>query len=266
MTASNLSEKIEFLYAETFNGLVWKTLADPVNKRLFIESRENESKRVFFSAISVETGKYLWKEITFEEEPWWISLAAISAEILLFTLYTDSNNPDKKALLAFNVAERKIIWWKNNFALSTIGDDLIAGVDTKFGAREVILRMSDGKEASGPAILASEQNFQVIRPFQYHGGSSNFDTVRAFLEMKCQISPVISIEYSEYNSLILISAFTGNEDLANYLIVFNSAGEILMKETLGEHLKGIALDTFFIFSGYLIFVKNKNVLVSYKIV
>ena len=76
---------------------------------------------------------------------------------------------------------------------------------------------------------------------------------------------MITVEYVEYGSLIVISAFAGEQNLANYLFVFNSAGELLLKETLGEQLKGIALDTFFILSGFLIFVKNKSELVIYKL-
>jgi hypothetical protein len=129
------------------------------------------------------------------------------------------------------------------------------------------LNLADGSEIPRDSyVLADEQNFMIIRPFQYHEGSTHFATVKAFLEMKCQVSPIISIEYCEYNSLVLVSAFVTQNDLANYLFVFNSSGELVMKEILGEDLKGIAFDAFFIFSGYLIFVKNKCELVSYKFV
>jgi len=40
---------------------------------------------------------------------------------------------------------------------------------------------------------------------------------------------------------------------------------LLLKEKLDEHLKGIGLDTFFVLSGYVFFVKNKVELVCYKI-
>jgi len=222
-------------------------------------------KRVSFSALDLEQNIWLWKDIHFDE-PWWISLQAVADNVLLLTLYTDTNNPDKKSILAFDVTLQKVLWWKNNFTLTSLSDSQVVGVDTKFGSKAVRLALKDGTElAAGEFVLSSEQNFTITRPFQYPEGSPHFETVRAFLELKCQISPIISIEYCEYNSLILISAFISQDDLANYLFVFNSPGDLLLKETLGEHLKGIALDTFFIFSGYLIFVKNKGELVSYKL-
>jgi hypothetical protein len=186
---------------------------------------------------------------------------------VLFTLYTDTNNPDKKSLMAFDVLLQKILWWRNNFTLTAIHSNRVAGVDSKFGAKQIIIDITEGSEvAATPFVLPPEQNLMITRPFQYVEGSVHFETVQRFLKTKDDISPIITIEYCEYHSLILISAFTGHEDLANYLFVFNSAGELMLKETLGEHLKGIALDTFFIFSGYLIFVKKKCELVSYKLV
>ena len=67
------------------------------------------------------------------------------------------------------------------------------------------------------------------------------------------------------NGLILMSVFVKEDELANFLYGFSSDGELIFKETLGENLKGVGLDTFFIYSDHLIFVKNKKELTSYKI-
>ena len=74
------------------------------------------------------------------------------------------------------------------------------------------------------------------------------------------------IEYLEYNSMVFISCYIDRDGLANFLFVLRSDGTVLLEEKLDDQLKGIGLDTFFIFSGYLIFVKNKTRLVSYKVV
>ena len=80
------------------------------------------------------------------------------------------------------------------------------------------------------------------------------------------IFPVACIEYLEIKDLIIVSVFLKDEGLANYLYAFDANGEVLIHEKLGEVLKGVALDTFFLYSGHLIYVKNKNELISYKIV
>jgi hypothetical protein len=261
-----LSEAIRLSFSEKVNGVIWKTLADPVHKRLYLEVRDLSRKQVSFSAVDLETATWLWKDVSFDER-WWISLQAVFNNMLLLTIYTDTHNPDQKSVLAFDVTTQKTAWWKNNFTVTSVSAGQVWGVDTKFGAREVVLSLTDGQMLPQEALLLQEeQNLMITRPFQYQEGTTHFDSVRTFLNIKCEISPIITIEYCEYHSLILISAFTGKNDLANYLFVFNSSGELMIKETLGEHLNGIALDTFFIFSGYLIFVKNKCELVSYKLV
>lgn len=261
-----MSAKLQSVFSLTVDGVIWKMITDPGQKRLFLEVRDNVKKNVSFDCVELDKGSCLWRNLTFDE-PWWISLQTVANEILLFTLYSDTNNPDKKSLLAYHVIDQKMIWWRNDFSYSFVSGDVVVGSETKFGSAQIGLRLIDGREARKDAYVSlPEQNFMITRPFQYHEGNSDFDTVRSFLEMKVQISPIISIEYCEYHSLILISTFVNPNDLANYLFVFNSEGEVLAKETLGEHLRGIALDTFFVFAGFLIFVKNKCELVSYKIV
>ena len=262
---SSSSGKIEFHSSHTFSATIWKTLADEQANLIFIESRDSEARRVTFSAWDLERNMFLWENVEFDEK-WWISLGYVSHGMLLFTLYTDTNNPEKKSVIAFDIQTREVKWWKNNFVIASVSGGLIAGHDTKFGSREVCLEIASGTEAPDVKIEFQLQNFKLIRPLQYIQGTDHFESVKSFLERKCSFSPVHVVEYCEYHSLILISAFTGQTDLANYLIVFNSEGDRVLKEQLGENLKGIAYDTFFILSGFLIFVKNKRELISYRFV
>jgi hypothetical protein len=256
----------ELTFSYRFQGVVWNTLADPKNDRLFLEVRNVQEKKVSFSALNLRNNQWLWQDVAFEE-PWWVSLAGVGGEILLFTVYTDTNNPDKKSLIAYDVLKNRVAWWYNGFSLSSVNALYVKGVDLKFPAKETILDLSTGQPI--PDIdfdLADSQNFPVIRPFQYEEGTAHFNTVKDFLQSRLGIIPVASIEYLEFESLIIVSVFLNEQGLANYLYAFDTSGQMLVKEMLGEGLKGVGLDTFFIFSGHLIFVKNKNELISYKIV
>jgi hypothetical protein len=106
---------------------------------------------------------------------------------------------------------------------------------------------------------------KVVRPHHYPDGHPYFETVKTFLNQKFNLSPTSALEYLEHDSLIFISCYLHERELTNYLFVCSSDGTLLLKEKLGEHLKGIGLDTFFILSGCLIFVRNKGELVSYEI-
>lgn len=255
-------EKIEFSFSEKINGVIWKTIADPSKKRLYLECRNAASKVVTFAALDLEKKAWLWKDMALDES-WWISLSACGADVLFLSVYNNTNNPERTSLVAFDVIVKKVIWWKNNFTLEAIYDRALIGLDNVTGLKRS-LAISDGVELSTDAFIGEQQNLSITRPFQYHEGTPHFETVRAFLEIKCNFSAVAILEYAEFGSFSIMSAFTGVADLANYLIVCNEEGDVLIKEALGERLKGIAHDTFFIFSGYLIFVKNKSELIVYK--
>lgn len=261
-----MADTLEISFSDSFEGIIWNTLTDALNSRLYLEVRDIEQKKVSFSALDLQHTKWLWRDVVFEEA-WWISLTAVSGDILLLTIYTDSGNPDKKSLIAYDVLNEQLIWWKNGFSLSAANFHFVKGIDSKFSHKSIILDLFTGEPVDHVDFdLEFLQNFPVIRPFQYEQDTVHFNTVRDFLKLKCAITPVITIEYLEFESLIMVSVFIKEQDLANYLYVFSSAGNVLLKEVLGEDLKGVGLDTFFIFSGQLIFVKNKRELLSYKIV
>ena len=261
-----MANTFDHKFSHQFQGLIWTTLADANNQRLFVEIRSPVDKTVSFSALNLQNNQWLWKDVIFEEA-WWITLRAVEGDILLFTIYADSDNPDKKSVLAYDVTERKIAWWYNGFSITSINRLFVIGVDAKLPEKQIILDLSTGKAVRNVDFdLADSQNFPVIRPFQYEEGTAHFNTVKDFLYSRLGISPVASIEYLEIEDLIIVSIFVKQQGLANYLYGFDANGEVLIREKLGEDLKGVAIDTFFVFSGHLIYVKNKNELISYKIV
>lgn len=261
-----MADKLDLKTSHSFAGLIWNTLADEDNRRLFVEVRDVQQKRVSFSALNLQNNEWLWKDVSLEE-PWWITLAGVAGDILLLTLYTDAANPEKKSLLAYDVLKNEIAWWYNGFSLSAAGRRHVRGVDSKFPSREIVLDPFTGKQLQDVDFdLGVSQNFPVIRPFQYEERSGHFITVKNFLETRLGIQPLFSIEYLEWGSLIATSVYVKEEELANYLYVFDPEGELILTEKLGENLKGVGLDTFFIFSDHLFFVKNKRELVSYRIV
>jgi hypothetical protein len=259
------AEKITLNDSKIFPGTIWNTIVDESRKVIFVETRNVDEKKVRFAAYNFDKNLWLWDEVGFEE-PWWISLGYVQDEVLLLTVYDDTNNPDKKSLIALDVETARLIWWKNNFVVAHVTSMYVIGNDTKFGLKSMTLDLRTGDVVSSAVVeIPARQNFPVIRPLQYPQGTQHFETVKTFIERKCKLLPVLAIEYCEYKSLIIVSVFVEESDLANYLIVFDSEGQIVLKEQLGENLKGIAYDTFFLFAGFIIFVKNKRELVSYKI-
>jgi hypothetical protein len=260
-----LANRLELRISKPFHGTIWNLLADGGSERLFVEVRDPGTKTVSFSALNLRNNQWLWKDVVFDER-WWISMRAVAGDILLLTLYADENNPDKKALIAYDVESQQVVWWQNGFSVTNVSNRAVKGIDARFPEKESILDIVSGKPMSEVDFhLEDLQNFPVIRPFQYREGTGYFDTVRDFLSSRWGISPVAMIEYLEFESLIIASVFLREKGLANYLYVLSTDGELLKKELLGENLQGIAVDTFCIYARQLIFVRNKNELISFNI-
>lgn len=259
-----MARSIEFNFSHVFDGIVWKTVVAPEKNTLVVEVRNNEKKQTTFSALDGRNGEFLWRDILFDE-PWWISLGAATQDVVLFTLYLETNNPDKKAVFAFHLFDRKILWWNNDYSLISVSNRQVTGIATKYGSRLITLDLLTGKEISKAEDI-HETPDQVVRPQQYLADNDYFATVKTFLERKFNLLPVTALEYLEYDSNIFISFYLQEDELVNFLLIISSDGELLVKEKLDGHLKGIGLDTFFVFSGCVFFVKNKTELVSYRMV
>jgi hypothetical protein len=260
-----LSKILEFKFSKLFKGGIWKLVADESAGALIFEIRYEQEKRVVFSALDIDNYKFLWEEQALEEA-WWVQLLGSSEGVILYTLYVETDNPDHKALLAFDLKDHTMLWFKPNLSMNFYSDKLVWGVSSK-PEKRVVLDLLTGREmvnfADEKDTVAKDT---VIRPVQYADGTDHFSTIKRFLSGKLNLLPVIALEYVEYQNLIFISFNVMEEGLVNYLLVLQADGEILLHETLDSPQKGIGVDTFFIWKGCLFFVKNRKELVSYNIV
>lgn len=248
-----------------FSGVIWNIVAHNRLPVLIIETRSEAEKTARFSAYDIARDSFLWKDFELEEK-WWISVTAFAGNVILFTVYLDTQNPDKKSVVAFDCQSMKMLWWKNNFTISSASEYGVKGVDSQAGMKFLLLNLQSGEPLKSSDELADEENFLLRRPLQYLQDTPYFLTVAEFLRKKLDATPINIIEYLESDGFVAISYYSGTASLANYLIVLDNAGAICLSEKIGERLKGIGLDTFFVFAGYLIFVQNKRELVSYKLV
>ena len=231
---------------------------------MVLEVRDGAARKTSFSAIRLASGTLILKGMTFEE-PWWVGLDGVYGDVALFSMFTETNNPDRKALIAYDISKQKMLWWRNDFSLSEVGLNCVSGISTQMGHRKVSLDLHSGNETD--FVPQTELTSDVRRPSQYVEGHGYFSTVQTFLQSRFNLKAVLSLEYLEAYSLIFISYYEQSESgLTNELLVLSPGGELLLREKLGEQLKGIGQDTFFIYDGSVIFVKNRGELFSYKIV
>jgi hypothetical protein len=254
-------------FSHRFQGVIWNMVAGTEHDPLIIEVRDTEKKQVTFSALDLSSGEFRWRDRTLEEN-WWISLTLVHHGILIFTAYLDTNNPDKKGILAYSASDLSQLWWVNDFSVSSVTASTLRGFSQKFGLKEHAVDMKTGREVLTPPDDAIVEPHELLKPAQYLEGTEYFATVKTFLLKQLNLNVVSALEYLEFEKSMIISCYVaGNDspDMANFLIVFSRTGECLLKEEISSRAKGIGLDTFFVLRNNLIFVKNKNELLSYRI-
>jgi hypothetical protein len=259
-----LDAGLSLKFLHRFEGSIWNLVAGEEGV-LAIEVRTTEPKQVSFSALNVCSNEFLWKDRVLEEN-WWVNASAICGGMIVFTVYMDTNNPDKKGIVVYSLKDLKLQWWKNDFSINEAWPEYLRGFTSKLGLKEITLDVVSGSEIN---VINSKiaRPLGLLKPFQYPEGLTHFDIVQKFLADRLNFNAVSSLEYLEAEGRIIISAYTPeNEGLANYLFVLSAEGKVLLKEKLDGPLKGIGLDTFFILQGCLIFVKNKVELISYTII
>ena len=151
---------IAFNFSKVFDGVVWTTKVSHENEIIVLEIRNSARKEARFTAFNYNTQKFLWKD-KLMDEPWWINLASVSGKIVLLTVYTDTHNPDKKATVAYNLLDGKLVWWQNDFSISSISDNFVVGFSEKYGKREVVLDLNTGKAIQAPAFYAEIQERSI---------------------------------------------------------------------------------------------------------
>jgi hypothetical protein len=261
-----LASTLDFNFSKTFEGTIWSMLVVAERNLLILEIRNENRHEVRFFAFNYDKREFLWQDILFNET-WWIGLTAATADILLLHTYKNLQNPDGKSLMAIDINEPKVLWEVDQFSFLSLNNDSVSGQFTKDELVPATVDLYTGQVMENIGSLnTTAENITLVKPFQYKENNPYFETVKSFLARKLDIVALAGVEYVEYNSLIFISYHVQEENLVNYLIVFNAAGEEVLREKLAQGLKGIGLETFFILEGCLFFVRNKCELVSFRIV
>jgi len=261
-----LTSTLEKNFSHHFPGKIWTLVAATDKNLLFIEIRDEANFQVSFYALEYTANEFVWKDLRLKES-WWVSLQAAHGDMALFQSYMSKGNPDHKKLIGFDIFNKTIRWEVEEFSFYDWNDTTILGYLTNGDIQPAIIDRETGAvQAVGWENKTSVRDTHSKSPAQYLEESTHFESVKSFILQKTGWTIVRGVEYLEMDGRIMVSAYSDHEgSLANYLLVFNQAGTLLMQEKLGEKLEGLGTDTFFVLSGCLFFVKNKSELVAYRL-
>lgn len=208
---------------------VWNLMPLPDRPLVVMEQRDEVKRTASFSLYDYREGKFLWRDVVLAER-WWVNLAGVASEMIVLKVFESTENPDKTSLMFLNITD--------------------GSVSERPPEQTDLVHTND-----------------ALYPFQYLDGEPDFEIVKRFLISKFEIIPKLGVEYMEYADHVFISFYAGNPAaFINRLSIFTAQGNCLYDEEMGTNLKGIGINTFFIASGSLFFVKNKTELVTFRIV
>lgn len=253
------------IFSHSFSGIVWSTLAVEAENLLFVETRDDVNFQVRFSLFNYAQNAFVWKDVSFPES-WWLSMLTARKDVLLLTRYVNKVNPDRKSLVAVDVATHTIRWQVDQFSFFDWNENEVLGYSTKEEFTQATIALAQGEIKT--EVWQIDENVREPdrqRAEFYAEGTPHFETVKKFVS-QADFNITLGVEYLEYGSWIITSIYIGQPgNLANYLLVFSNSGELALNVKLGEKLAGLGADTFFILSGCLFLVKNKTELVAYRL-
>ena len=261
-------------FSHVFTGTIWKLVADSEKGLLFVETRDGELRKVFFHAISIETKNVLWSGQSVLD-PWWSSLKVAMNGCVLIVKFNDPEMPEQRGFAVLDGITGKIKWGKEDAqVMHTQTDGLIiseaSGEDSSYARLDWntgnVLQEISLKEMFSTFNKKAQQSELVGYPFHFEEENSFFTKIQEYIEIIAKHKAVRVIEYLEKGDKVLISYYIYEEEkLANYMIVADEKGEILVHEKLRDALTGIGIDTFFVLKDQLIVVKNNNELQAYVV-
>jgi hypothetical protein len=261
-------------FSKLFTGTIWKIIADSSKELLFVESRDGDTRKAVFTAIDVKTKKVLWADQSILD-PWWSSLKAAENGNVLIVKFNDPEMPEQRGFAVVDGATGKLKWGREDaqvmhtdvagvVASTNVGEDsTYAKLDWNTGA---MLNEVSMKELFSNFNKKAKVTSLVDYPFHFEEENSFFTKIQEYIEIIAKHKAVRMIEYLEKGDKVLISYYIyEGEKLANYMLVADEKGTLLLQEKLRGALTGIGMDTFFVLSDQLIVVKNNNELHAYVI-
>lgn len=247
--------------------------------KLLIETRDTNTKEVSFSCFELENAKQVFGDLQLEEKTW-LGVEAIYKDIIFFHKFPKPDMPGHKEIIAFDIAQQKIIWQNNEYAFAFVHEDKVyaytQGFEERFFFRLDFLTGEVRDDLGSNYTLvnslrtqtenAKDWSLYVYPELNLTTADENIkQTITQFTD---GFSLVGEIEWAEIKDLLLFTFHTKEKDEKStnrFAAISKTNNETIMFETLNEKVSALLTDSFFIYKEYLFLLKGKNEVQVYGI-
>jgi hypothetical protein len=258
---------------------IWRILISG-NDKLLIETRDINTKDVFYNCFILENGKEIFSNFQLEEK-YWIGVEAFDDDVILFHNFPRPDMPNHRGIIALNVLSKNILWKNNEFSFLFVLDGKVYGFKQGFDERyfaafdfsigeltedlgndfnkiNTLRIQSENKKNWGayiyPKIFSDEENDERIR--------------NVISEEIKNLEIEGEVEYNIAGNILLFNYHIKNA-VNNYTNKFSALnldkGTVVLSEILNENVKSLLADSFFVYKNFMFLLRGKNEIIVYDI-
>lgn len=236
------------------------------------EDRDTAKKLVSFFCVRASDGTVVWRDLNLPE-PWWVSIEAVSGQLLLLHEYRVPSMPDHQKILAVNIMTGTPVWTNEDLTFSfSTGESLYASQD--LFDRRVFYQLdpSSGeilREVDGGTVhaLRDENPENVSIPFAVPSPGGDIpDSARRHLGGADLHGPA---EFLDHGRLSIFSCYEHTDAgiqpglLREHLFIVDPEGEkICFHDVICDDVVHPSPAVFFRFGKTVLYIKEKKLLCS----
>lgn len=270
--------KLKKLFSFSDKNQIWRLLISNSDK-LIIETRDVEKKEVYFHGIDLQKGKKIFKNLQVIDR-FWVGIETLNNDKIIFHKFAKPNMPEHKGIIVFDINTKKIVWQNEDLIFLSLSNNKIYAFKRKFEGRDIYaLDYENGEitEELGSdnekinAILNDSQNDEDFSNYLYPEeiNQVNNPEILSLLEHELANDEIQNIAILKFDDLAFVNYYIKNEHnlLDNVFTVYNiDKKKKISAEIINKNLNSFSPDSFFCYKNSLLLLKNKNEIVSYKIV
>lgn len=255
---------------------IWRLLLN-AQGHLLIEERDTQKHEVYFQCFDIHSGKQLLKNLSFEEK-FWIGIDGFEDDTIFFHGYVKPDMPWHKGITAYSVMKKKVLWNNPEITYSFLHQGKIYSSRRLFESSEyytvdpatgkIIEELGDNADSFN-ALKETFYNSRDYSDYKFPSFYSSGVYDNLFVgQMHLPEDSLRDVEIIELGSgIIFTSRESDGRDRTNQRlnVVDNESQKFVFSEVINKNEENRSFDSFFVYSGYLIVVKNKIEVTIYRL-
>jgi hypothetical protein len=272
--------KVKKLYTYKSKQQIWRILLNE-SGNFIIETRDADTREVFFNCVERETGKTLFSDFQFEEKSW-IGIETIYKDVILFHKYAKPDMPGHREIICFDIATQQILWQEDKLSfLFAYNGQIVCSINTFEGWHFYALDYRTGKMITdygeNAALInqmrnsAEEEKDYSLYKFPEKMSRelvSNIEGNTKIKDIVLHLDIVGDVEYTSHEDLFFMNYHhrePGSAMRNKFAAIDLEKNKIVFEEILNNETKVIVPDCFFVHGNLLILLKERDQIIICRI-